>query len=148
MNPHTDVVLPSSPGSANLSAQPLNGDQARVLIVDDVEEAAQALAALLGMNGYATCIASGGAEALACIREFMPHCVLVDVGMPGMDGCELVQHLRAQYGDDMVLIAVSGGSESDERVAATFALVDYHLAKPVDVDALIKVLPVVAPQRN
>ena len=51
-----------------------------------------------------------------------------------------MQHLRAQYGDDMVLIAVSGGSESDERVAATYALVDYHLTKPVDFDQLLRMV--------
>ena len=116
-------------------------EETRVLVVDDVDDAARTLSMLLNLSGYATRTAHSGAEALAEIQHFMPHCILLDVGMPEMDGCELVQHLRAQHGDDIVLIAITGGSESDQRVAQTFEQVDYYLSKPVDVDALLRILP-------
>jgi CheY-like chemotaxis protein len=116
-------------------------DETRILIVDDVEDAAQTLAELLTLSGYVTRTACNGADALAVIREFAPHCVLLDVSMPEMDGSELVKHLRAQHGDEIVLIAVTGADQSDARVADTFERVDHYLTKPVDMSALMKILP-------
>ena len=116
-------------------------DEVRILIVDDVDDAAQALAEWLRLDGFVTRTARDGSSALAAVSEFMPHCVLLDVGMPGMDGLELVRHLRAQYGDEIVLVAVTGGDMQDERVAGTLERVDHYLRKPVDPNELTKILP-------
>jgi CheY-like chemotaxis protein len=119
----------------------MSEDDARVVVVDDVVDAAEALAATLELSGYRVWIATGGKEALALIEKHRPHCVLLDVAMPGMDGLELSQQLRQRYGDDIVLIAVTGREKDDERVSGTFASVDHYLQKPVDPDVLKKLLP-------
>ena len=122
----------------------MNDDDVRVLVVDDVVDAAEALAETLAMSGYKVWIATDGAAALALVEEHKPHCVLLDIGMPGMDGNELTRTLRTRYGDDIVLIAVTGREHDDERVSDTFARVDHYLQKPVDPDQLRKLLPPVA----
>ncbi|HEY3633681.1 MAG TPA: response regulator [Caldimonas sp.] len=119
----------------------MSQDDVRVLVVDDVADAAEALAETLGLSGYKVQVAETGARALALIEEQQPHCVLLDIGMPGMDGNDLARTLRARYGDDIVLIAVTGREHDDERVSDTFARVDHYLQKPVDPDVLRKLLP-------
>ncbi len=119
----------------------MNDDDVRVVVVDDVADAAEALAATLSLSGYKVWIAGDGAAALALVELHHPHCVLLDIGMPGMDGNELTRTLRASYGDDIVLIAVTGREHDDERVSDTFSRVDHYLQKPVDPDVLRKLLP-------
>jgi CheY-like chemotaxis protein len=119
----------------------MNDDDVRVLVVDDVVDAAEALAETLALSGYKVWIATDGAAALALVEEHKPHCVLLDIGMPGMDGNELTRTLRTRYGDDIVLIAVTGREHDDERVSDTFERVDHYLQKPVDPDVLRKLLP-------
>ena len=67
--------------------------------------------------------------------------MLLDIHMPGIDGCDLAQRLRERYGDDIVLIAVTGYDETSERVAQTFARVDHYFKKPIDFKILHKILP-------
>ena len=119
----------------------MSDDDVRVVVVDDFVDAAEALAQTLALSGYKVSIATDGATALSLIEAQRPHCVLLDIGMPGMDGNELTRTLRARYGDDIVLIAVTGREHDDERVSDTFARVDHYLQKPVDPDVLRKLLP-------
>jgi CheY-like chemotaxis protein len=65
--------------------------------------------------------------------------------MPGMDGDELSKRLRESYGDDIVLIAMTGGRDKDKRVHDTFARVDHYLRKPVDLGQLRRLLPRIVP---
>jgi CheY-like chemotaxis protein len=122
----------------------MGDDDVRVLVVDDVADAAEALAETLELSGYKVSVASNGVRALALIEAEQPHCVLLDIGMPGMDGNQLTRALRERYGDDIVLIAVTGREHDDARVSDTFARVDHYLQKPVDPDVLKKLLPPVA----
>jgi DNA-binding response OmpR family regulator len=119
----------------------VDADELRVLVVDDVADAAQSLAQLLTMSGFVAKTALDGADALALVGEFKPHCVLLDIGMPRMDGLELVQRLRSEYGDDIILVAITGRDALDARVEKTFEQVDHYLAKPVDFTQLMKILP-------
>jgi DNA-binding response OmpR family regulator len=116
-------------------------DEVRVLIVDDNDDAAEALAALLQISGYVTQTASGAVAALELADGFRPHCVILDVKMPGIDGLGLARSLRAKYADDVVLIAVTGGSADEPVVSDTFRIVDHYLKKPVTGTDLAKVLP-------
>ena len=115
--------------------------EVRVLIVDDAVDVAEALAYVLTLDGYTVQTAANGVQALQIADAFGPHCVLLDVRMPGMDGLELTKSLRQRYGDDVVLIAITGSSGDDERVSETFARVDHYLQKPIDSATLRKVLP-------
>ena len=119
----------------------LNENEVRVLVVDDLDDAAQALAMLLNVSGYSARTASDGESALAIVEEFKPHCVLLDVQMPGINGLELTRRLRARYKDDIVLVAVTGGTADDAKVAGTFELVDHYLTKPIEIEKLEKILP-------
>jgi DNA-binding response OmpR family regulator len=119
----------------------ISGSEARVLIVDDMADIAEALACLLELDGYAVKTAINGEQALLMTEEFRPHCVLLDISMPGMDGLELTKSIRERYGDDIVLIAITGGTSDDQRVTETFARVDHYLQKPIDAAQLRKVLP-------
>jgi len=116
-------------------------DEVRVVVVDDHVDGAESLAELLVLNGYCVKTAHDGAQAWALIEEFQPLCVLFDIKMPGIDGAELSKRLRASYGNEMVLIAITGAPEDDKQVAETFARVDYYLQKPVNLAKLQVALP-------
>lgn len=116
-------------------------DEVQVLVVDDLADAADALAMALELDGYSVRTAHNGREAFAAIEEQVPHCVMLDVDMPEVDGCELSLRLRERYGNDIVLIAMSGRDEADARVAETFLRVDHYLRKPFKLTLLRKLLP-------
>lgn len=116
-------------------------ESVRVLVVEDQPDVAEVMALILERNGYDVSVAHDGLTALRLVEETLPHCLLLDVKMPGLDGAELSRQVRERHGNDIVLIAVSGGSVDDERVASTFARVDHYLRKPVDATMLTKVLP-------
>lgn len=113
----------------------------RVVIVDDVPEIAESLAAALTLNGYEVRVACDGPQALRVIDTFEPHCVLLDIQMPGMDGRELARELRQRYGDDIVLVAVTGYGDENIGVSADFARIDHSLRKPIDLTLLEQILP-------
>jgi DNA-binding response OmpR family regulator len=119
----------------------MTDDDVRVVVVDDLADAADALAEILRIDGYDVRVAHDGASALSVIAEHRPHCALFDIDMPGLNGAELAARLRDQYGDDIVLIAVTGWGEEDRRVASAFSQADHYLRKPVDTAALRKLLP-------
>ncbi len=115
-------------------------DEVRVVVVDDYADAAETLAASLQLDGYSVRVALDGVDALAVIDAFRPHCVLLDINMPGLDGAALSKALRERYGDDIVLIAVTGQGKDERGVSETFARVDHYLQKPVSDVELRKVL--------
>ena len=118
----------------------VKGDAVRVVVVDDMLDAADALALRLELDGYEVRTAYSAEQAVLEIEDHRPHCVLLDVCMPGTDGYELATLLRHRFKDDVVLIAVTGADETQGRVADTFALVDHYLRKPVDARELRKLL--------
>jgi DNA-binding response OmpR family regulator len=85
--------------------------------------------------------ACDGDDALGLIEESLPHCVIPDVRMPRRDGYAVAQELRARYGDDIVLIAISGVAPDDPAVVGTFDIVDHYFRKPIDFDELGRILP-------
>jgi CheY-like chemotaxis protein len=108
---------------------------AQILIVDDSDDARFALATLLEMDGHHVKTANSGASALALFDSWKPDLALVDLGMPGMDGLELAQRLRAHPGRAGVkLVALTGRVSEQEQRAALDAGFDAHLAKPVDME--------------
>jgi CheY-like chemotaxis protein len=116
-------------------------DEVRVIVVDDMPDAADSLAQLLESDGYTVQTAYSAEAALKLFERFQPLCVLLDIHMPDIDGLELSAHLRKLYGDDLVLVAVTGWGDPDERISNSYARFDHYLRKPVDYALLQKVLP-------
>lgn len=117
----------------------------RLVVVDDNPDAAEVIAELLRMNGYVVETVYDGAEALTLVERFQPHVVVLDCVMPDMGGFELASELRKRYGDDIVLIAVTGLDAQASGVSQTFDIVDHYLTKPIEIDTLTKVLPKLVP---
>jgi CheY-like chemotaxis protein len=109
----------------------------RVLIVDDNEDAAESLGALLSALGATVCVAHSGEQALRELDTFAPDSAIIDVGMPGMDGYELARRLRASRRFDRnLIVALTGWGEAQDRERSRAAGIDHHLVKPPDVGAL------------
>jgi CheY-like chemotaxis protein len=112
-------------------------DSRRVLIVDDNEDAANSLAMLLELSGHETASVYSAADALTRVAVFRPDIVLLDIGLPGMDGYEVAQQIRELPGlGGIRLIAVTGYGRLEDRQRAREAGFDDHLVKPVDLTVL------------
>jgi CheY-like chemotaxis protein len=108
-----------------------------VLVVDDNRDAADSLGALLGLIGVEARVVYSGPDALAAVGEFHPAVVLLDLGMPGMDGYEVARRVRARADAGRVtLVALTGWGQDEDRRRSRAAGFDHHLTKPADVDAL------------
>ena len=113
----------------------------RVMVVDDNVDAAQTLAMILDIEGYATRVAHSGLEALDAAAAFHPAVVFLDIGMPGMDGYETAGALRRLPGlETPCLIALTGWGAEHDRARSRAAGFDHHLTKPVDLGTVQKLL--------
>ncbi len=118
-----------------------SGKQRRVLIVDDIHDITTLLGELVTLLGHEACVANHGTEALARAREFRPDLVLLDLGMPELDGFEVARRLRAQPdGESMELIAMSGWGHAAARAEAARAGFDRHFLKPLTLAHLTALL--------
>jgi CheY-like chemotaxis protein len=119
----------------------LKASPRRVLIVDDNEDAANSLAMVLQRGGHETASVYTAAAALVRAAAFRPDVVLLDIGLPSMDGYEVAQKLRELPGlRNVRLIAVTGYGRSDDRERARDAGFDDHLTKPVELPLLDRAL--------
>ena len=119
----------------------------RVLVVDDNRDAAESMGILLKLLGADVHVAYSGAEALEALPAYRPDDVILDIGMPGMDGYEVARRIRQQPEFQKVtLIALTGWGQDKDRRQSQTAGFDYHLIKPADVDALQALLALV--ERN
>lgn len=131
------------PPSSMQNAAPPTPEQGpwRVLLVDDNHDAAETLALLMRLCGYQTRSAHDGLQALDVARQFLPHVVLLDIGLPRLDGYEVARRLRQQaWAEDMVLVALTGWGQPPDRPPPLEAGFDAHLLKPVDHDALLQLV--------
>ena len=117
------------------------GPRRLILVVDDNRDVADALARLLGVLGHEIRTAYGGEEGVAAAVEFRPEVILMDLGMPNMDGCEAALRIRAKpWGLIPVLVAVTGWGTDEDRLRTQGAGFDLHLVKPVGLSALATML--------
>jgi signal transduction histidine kinase len=113
----------------------------RVLVVDDNQDGADSLACLLRLQGHEVRTARDGPSALVAAQADAPEVVLLDIGLPGMDGYEVARSLRQQFGPDGVrLVAVTGYGQLEDRRRSQCAGIDHHLVKPVDLESLQTIL--------
>jgi CheY-like chemotaxis protein len=108
--------------------------------VDDNVDAATTLSWLLAEKGYIVEVAHDGTAGLEAAYTHKPHILLLDIGLPGIDGYELARRLRKDGFKSALMIAISGYAHEADVERARIAGFDRHLAKPVDFDVLIKAL--------
>jgi len=116
----------------------------RVLVVDDNRDAADSMALVLGQLGVEVAVAYGGDECLDIQARFAPQIVLLDIGMPGLDGYEVARRLRRRD-PDAVLVALTGWDQEEDRRRARAAGFAHHLVKPVDLARLCALFDALAP---
>jgi signal transduction histidine kinase len=140
------VRLPVLPSQTVRYARPGPGNDAtfvpyRILVVDDNPDARDSLADLLRLTGHEVRTAQTGPKAIDVARLWPPDIALLDIGLPGMDGYELAGHLRAEpYGESLLLIALTGYGQDEDRRRTKQAGFDHHLTKPADPAVLAQLL--------
>jgi CheY-like chemotaxis protein len=113
----------------------------RVLVVDDKKDAVKSLTMLLELLGHEVRGAHDGPTALAVAREYQPDVVLLDIGLPGMDGLEVARCLRQDLGlTNALLVAVTGYGQEEDAQHSQEAGFDAHLVKPLDFPTLRRLL--------
>lgn len=124
-----------------VTASESNGVSRRVLVVDDNRDAVESLALFLKLSGHVVQTAYDGMEALAAAEAFRPEIVLLDIGMPKLNGYEVCQRIRAQaWGKTTVIVAQTGWGQEEDKLRTREAGFDDHLVKPVDPLKLIQLI--------
>jgi CheY-like chemotaxis protein len=119
------------------------------LVVDDNVDSADTMVALLRMDGHKAEAVFDGESALRRAREMSPEVILLDIGLPGMDGLQVARELRTR-GTAMqtVLVALTGYGQPEDRTRSLAAGCDYHLVKPIEPEALKTLLEGLEETRN
>lgn len=113
----------------------------RVLVVDDNQDAVESLRLLLELSDCTVAVAYSGNEAIEVARQFLPEVVVCDIGLPGMNGCQVAAAVRTEAAlAKSRLIALSGYGQEEDRERSREAGFDAHLTKPVDFAELRRVL--------
>ena len=107
-----------------------------MLVADDNPDSLESIATMLRLMGCEALTASSGLEAVELARSFHPEIAVLDIGMPGLDGNETARRIRADGGAEIVLVALTGWGQDDDRRKTAAAGFDHHLLKPLDVAAL------------
>jgi CheY-like chemotaxis protein len=120
-------------------------DHRRVLVVDDNADLTRTTSVLLGCYGFIVATARDGHAAIQTALTFRPHIILLDIGLPGMDGLKLVRALREKLGGaQVVFAAVTGYAGGDDQQRALAAGFDSFLVKPLEPESLARLLRSVA----
>ena len=117
-----------------------------MLVVDDNADAADSLAMLLEVRGDEVRIAYDGLEALEAEAIFKPSVVLLDIGMPKISGYDVARRIRESRGAEVLLVAITGWGQEDDRQRAREAGFDHHFTKPVNFEMLLDLIEREAPR--
>jgi len=112
----------------------------RILVVDDSVDSAETLGELLRIWGHEVRLAHDGPGAVEAAREYLPEVILLDIGLPGMDGFAVATQLRKEKIGGRMLVALTGYGEQQDRKRTQEVGFDHHLVKPIDPDTLQKLL--------
>jgi len=140
------VRLPASAAPAQEPAAPRAAPSAgtsgrRVLVVDDNHDAADTLGAMLRLMGHEVRVCYDGEEALRAAPQFRPHAMVLDIGMPRMNGYDVAARVRrADWGRGVMLVALTGWGQHRDKALAAETGFDHHLTKPADAAALAALL--------
>jgi CheY-like chemotaxis protein len=126
-----------TPAASEWTARPQPASSRRVLIADDNRDGAASLALVLELDGHVVRTANDGAEALEIASEFRPDILLLDLGMPRLDGYETARRAREQsWGHGVTIIALTGWGQPEDQRRVQEAGFDHHLVKPCSPNAL------------
>jgi CheY-like chemotaxis protein len=121
--------------------QPISVPTRRILIVDDNRDAAESLAMMLSADGHETHAVFSSQDALNEAITFLPDMILLDIGLPEMDGYEVARRLRHLPSlDQLRIVALTGYGQASDIARAKAAGFDGHLVKPIDFDALARAI--------
>jgi len=124
-----------------VAEEPAPHARRRILLVDDNEDGAESLAMLLELGGHDIDIVHDGPQALEAAQRLRPDVVLLDIGLPRMNGYEVCRRIRQEsWGQDLTVVALTGWGQEEDRQRSREAGFDAHLVKPVDYDNLTKLL--------
>jgi PAS domain S-box-containing protein len=147
--PEVDVPMRDQPDGPPVPHARTGGRRYRILIVDDNRDAADSLAMVLSMAGHETRIAYDGLQAVETAADYRPDVVLLDIGLPRLNGYEAARQIRQQsWGKGMILVAVTGWGQEEDKRRASEAGFDHHLTKPVDPAVLESLLAVFSQARQ
>jgi two-component system CheB/CheR fusion protein len=138
--PGSSAVPRGEERSASEDSRPSGKVSRRVLVVDDNVDAAQSLALFLHASGHVVHKAHDGPAALEAALDLRPEVVLLDLGLPRMDGYEVARHLRARQPDGLVLIALTGHGQEEDRRRTREAGFDHHVVKPAAPETLLRLI--------
>ncbi len=131
----------AAPRSERPSEVESSGAKRRILVVDDNRDGAETLSMILALAGYDTRVAHDGLEAIDAVAAFTPHILLLDIGLPGLNGHDVCRRVRAMPGgSELIIVALTGWGQDEDRSRSHDAGFDHHLVKPVEPAALIKLL--------
>jgi len=132
-----DPRAQSTPSTEGAGADPPRTSSLRILVADDNDDGREMLSYLLSAEGHTVAQASDGPGALETAISFQPDIAILDIGMPGMNGYAVAEHLRKEsHGASVILVALSGLGQQEDKARAAEAGFDRHFTKPVDVNAL------------
>lgn len=135
------VVNQRADQPVSAASEPKDIPARRVLVVDDNRDAAASLALLLSHSGHHTRIAYDGLEALEAAEGFRPEAIMLDIGMPKLDGFEVARRIRGtDWGKDVLLVALTGWGQEEDRQRSCDAGFDRHLVKPVEYGTIVELL--------
>jgi signal transduction histidine kinase/CheY-like chemotaxis protein len=132
------VVEPANPG---MEQTPRHLVSRRVLVVDDNQDSAESLALLLRLGGHLVETAHDGEAALEAAERFQPDAILLDLGMPRLNGYEVCERIRARgWGQSILMVAQTGWGQAQDRARTLEAGFDAHLTKPIDPEMVLEML--------
>jgi PAS domain S-box-containing protein len=140
-----DVREPLSPEAPEV-LEPATAVRRRVLIVDDNKDAAEWLATVLNLSGHETHVAHDGVEAVKAAERILPDAVLLDIGLPRVDGYEVCRRIRQEpWGRSLVIVALTGWGQEEDRQKSRDAGFNTHLVKPVSDEVIASLLASLPP---
>jgi CheY-like chemotaxis protein len=122
------------------SAAPGSSPIRRVLVAEDNADAAEMMRVMLGLNGHDVRVAADGAEAVAVAKTFRPHIAFIDIGMPRLDGYEVADRIRRMDGPPIVLVALTGWGQDEDKRRSREAGFDHHLTKPPEPEVVQRLI--------
>ena len=123
------------------ASTPSPAQRFKILVVDDNHDSALSMAMMLSIMGHDTRTAHDGESAVATAESFLPDVVLLDIGLPKLNGYEVAQRIRrTSWGESMYLIAVTGWGQDEDRQRSSEVGLNQHMVKPVEPAALEKLL--------